>query len=100
MSEFSFVFPRATLQPLVGYLHECGFHLRDLQATLNSEIKNKKVSVFWVFFKLGMSRLQATWITLDKRCGGTLRIYLEFFFRLENWSPFTPIVWEITATPF
>ncbi len=50
----------------------------------------------WRFLKhLSMSRLQDTWITSDKQFGGILLIYC--FCMFETWSPFTSVVWEITA---
>ncbi len=36
---------------------------------------------------------------LDEQYGGILEFYYVFF-TFETWSPFTSIIWEVTATPF
>ncbi len=46
-----------------------------------------------------MSWLQDTWITSEDQHRGILWFWYVFFI-FDNWSPFTTIVWEITATSF
>ncbi len=70
---------------------------QELQATLNSEAKNI-ASV--TFFKTAWHVEASGHLDYFRPAVQMHFMVIMIFFMFENWSPYTLIVWEVTATPF